>query len=110
VVAGGVESMSHNSTLTRTLVLDSGNRALRERIPQLQQGICADLIATLEGVDPERVNVNGGAIALGHPMGATGAMLLGAMLDELERRDLNVSLVTLCSAGGMAPAAIIERI
>jgi acetyl-CoA C-acetyltransferase len=296
VVAGGVESMSHNSTLTRTLVLDSGNRSLRERIPQLQQGICADLIATLDGItreqldayglssqqraaaamsqglfnrslikvlrddgsvalerdefprpqtnaaglaqltpafpgvkdrqidadgttygtlldkaypnvtinymhtagtssgvvdgagavviaspeyarahglkprarfralatagddpvlmlngpvpatrkalaqagmslsdidlfevneafsivpikyardlgiDPARVNVNGGAIALGHPIGATGAMLLGTVLDELERRDLNVGLVTLCSAGGMAPATIIERI
>jgi acetyl-CoA C-acetyltransferase len=296
VVAGGVESMSHNSTITRNLVLDSGNRALRERIPQLQQGVCADLIANQDGitraeldnyalssqrragvamaenrfsrslvpvhrddgtlaldheeyprpqttaealakltpafggvlerqvdadgttygsllqraypgvkihyvhtagtssgivdgagavvlaspeyakahglkprariralvtaggdptlmlnapvpatrkaleqagmslqdidlfevneafsvvplkfardldVDPDRVNVNGGAIALGHPIGATGAMLIGTVLDELERRDLSVGLVTLCSAGGMAPATIIERI
>jgi acetyl-CoA C-acetyltransferase len=296
VVAGGVESMSHNSTITRNLVLDSGNRMLRERIPQLQQGICADLIANQEGftraqldgyalssqqragvamaenrfsrslipvrrddgtlaldheeyprpqttpealakltpafggvldrqadadgttygslleraypgvkiqyvhtagtssgivdgagavvlaspeyakahglkprariralvtagddptlmlnapvpaarkalaqagmslndidlfevneafavvplkftrdldVDADRVNVNGGAIALGHPIGATGAMLIGTVLDELERRDLSVGLVTLCSAGGMAPATIIERI
>jgi acetyl-CoA C-acetyltransferase len=61
-------------------------------------------------VDPDRVNVNGGAIALGHPIGATGAMLIGTVLDELERRDLSVGLVTLCSAGGMAPATIIERI
>lgn len=296
VVAGGIESMSHNSTLTRNLVLDSGNRALRARHPQVQQGICADLIAMREGigragldgyaltsqqragaaiaegrfkrslvpvhredgtlaldrdeyprpqttvealaklapafsgvlerqidddgttygmlleraypgvemnflhtagtssgvvdgaaavviaspeyarahglkprariralvnagddptlmlnapvpaarkalaqaamdigdidlfevneafavvplkfmrdlaVDPARVNVNGGAIALGHPIGATGAMLIGTILDELERRDLSVGLVTMCAAGGMAPAAIIERV
>ncbi len=61
-------------------------------------------------LDPAIVNVNGGAIALGHPIGATGAIILGALLDELERRDLNTGLVTLCAAGGMAPAMIIERI
>ena len=58
----------------------------------------------------DRVNVNGGAIALGHPLGATGAMLLGTLLDELERRDLNTGLVTLCAAAGQATATIIERI
>jgi acetyl-CoA C-acetyltransferase len=62
------------------------------------------------GADPARLNVNGGAIALGHPIGATGAILLGTLLDELERRDLQTGLVTLCAAGGMAPAAVIERI
>jgi len=62
------------------------------------------------GVDGDRVNVNGGAIALGHPIGATGAMLVGTIIDELERRDLATGLVTLCTGGGMAPAAIIERI
>lgn len=61
-------------------------------------------------VDPARVNVNGGAIALGHPIGATGAILLGTLLDELERRDLQFGLVTMCTAGGMAPATLIERI
>jgi acetyl-CoA C-acetyltransferase len=61
------------------------------------------------GLDPERVNVNGGAIALGHPLGATGAMLLGTALDELERRDLRRALVTLCIGGGMGVATIIER-
>jgi acetyl-CoA C-acetyltransferase len=60
-------------------------------------------------VDPEIVNVNGGAIALGHPIGATGAIILGTLLDELERRGLATGLVTLCAAGGMAPAMIIER-
>ncbi|MBP7337400.1 acetyl-CoA C-acetyltransferase [Niveispirillum sp.] len=61
-------------------------------------------------LDPARVNVNGGAMALGHPIGATGAIILGTLLDELERRDLNIGIATLCSAGGMAPATIIERI
>ena len=61
------------------------------------------------GLDRDKVNVNGGAIALGHPIGATGAMLIGTVLDELERRDLQRGLVTMCAAGGMAPAIIIER-
>ena len=61
-------------------------------------------------VDPELVNVNGGAMALGHPIGATGAMILGTLLDELERRDLATGLVTMCTGGGMAPCTIIERI
>lgn len=61
-------------------------------------------------LDRERVNVNGGAIALGHPIGATGAVLIGTMLDELERRDLQRGLITMCAAGGMAPAVIIERV
>ena len=59
---------------------------------------------------PERVNVNGGAIALGHPLGATGAMLLGTALDELERRDLSTALITLCAGGGMGIATIVERV
>ena len=62
------------------------------------------------GLDGERVNVNGGAIALGHPLGATGAMLLGTLLDELERRDLQTGAVTLCVGGGMGIATIIERV
>lgn len=62
------------------------------------------------GIDRERINVNGGAIALGHPIGATGAVLIGTVLDELERRDLKRALVTMCAAGGMAPAIIIERV
>ncbi len=61
-------------------------------------------------LDRDRVNVNGGAIALGHPIGATGAVLIGTVLDELERRDQKRALVTMCAAGGMAPAVIIERV
>jgi acetyl-CoA C-acetyltransferase len=61
-------------------------------------------------LDRDKVNVNGGAMALGHPIGATGSVLIGTVLDELERRDLQFGLVTMCAAGGMAPAIIIERI
>jgi acetyl-CoA C-acetyltransferase len=61
-------------------------------------------------LDPAKVNVNGGAIALGHPLGATGAMIFGTALDELERRDLKTALITLCIGAGMGTATIIERI
>ena len=61
-------------------------------------------------LDRDKVNVNGGSIALGHPIGATGSILIGTVLDELERRNLKRGLVTMCAAGGMAPAIIIERV
>jgi acetyl-CoA C-acetyltransferase len=61
-------------------------------------------------LDRDKVNVNGGAMALGHPIGATGSILIGTILDELERRDLKRGLVTMCAAGGMAPAIIVERL
>jgi len=61
-------------------------------------------------IDKDRINVNGGAIAMGHPLGATGAMIFGTVLDELERRDLNTALVTLCIGAGMGTATIIERV
>jgi acetyl-CoA C-acetyltransferase len=61
-------------------------------------------------LDRDKVNVNGGAMALGHPIGGTGAILIGTILDELERQDKQVGLVTMCAAGGMAPAIIIERV
>ncbi len=62
------------------------------------------------GIDPDKVNVNGGAIALGHPIGATGGMLIQTALDELERRNLSTALITMCTGGGMGTATIIERI
>jgi acetyl-CoA C-acetyltransferase len=62
------------------------------------------------GVPHDKVNVNGGAIALGHPLGATGAMILGTVIDELERRDQRFGLATLCVGGGMGVATIVERI
>ena len=61
-------------------------------------------------VDMEKVNVNGGAIAMGHPLGATGAMILGTIIDELERRDGRYGLVTLCVGGGMGIATVVERV
>ena len=61
-------------------------------------------------VSHDKVNVNGGAIAMGHPLGATGAMIIGTLLDELERRDLSTGLATLCIASGMGAATIIERV
>ena len=62
------------------------------------------------GVDPSIVNVNGGSIAMGHPLGATGCILTGTIMDEIERRDLNTGLITLCIGGGMGIATIIERV
>ena len=68
------------------------------------------LYARTFGIDPARINVNGGAIALGHPLGATGAMLFGTALDALEDRNLSTALVTLCIGGGMGIATILERV
>jgi acetyl-CoA C-acetyltransferase len=68
------------------------------------------LFQKLLEIDGEKLNVNGGAIAMGHPLGATGAMILGTVLDELERRDLSTALVTLCVGAGMGTATIIERL
>src|SRR5690606_6949250 len=62
------------------------------------------------GVSLDKINVNGGAIAMGHPLGATGAMILGTLLDELERRDLRYGLATLCVGGGMGIATVVERV
>jgi acetyl-CoA C-acetyltransferase len=62
------------------------------------------------GIDMDRINVNGGAIALGHPLGATGAILLGTVLDELERANKSTALITLCIGGGMGIATVIERV
>jgi acetyl-CoA C-acetyltransferase len=61
-------------------------------------------------IDPDRVNVNGGAIALGHPLGATGAILLNTAVDEMERADKSTALITLCIGGGMGIATVIERV
>lgn len=71
--------------------------------------VAAKFVRDLD-LDWDKVNVNGGAIALGHPIGATGSILIGTLLDELERQDKQRGLVTMCAAGGMAPAIIIERV
>ena len=62
------------------------------------------------GLDMDKVNVNGGAIAMGHPLGATGAMILGTLVDELERQDQRYGLATLCVGGGMGIATVVERV
>jgi acetyl-CoA C-acetyltransferase len=79
---------------------------------EVNEAFAAVVLRFMRDLDlsPDVVNVNGGAIALGHPLGATGAMLIGTLLDELERRDLRRGLATLCVGGGMGVATIIERV
>jgi acetyl-CoA C-acetyltransferase len=78
---------------------------------EINEAFAAVVLRFMRDMDlsPEKVNVNGGAIAMGHPLGATGAMILGTVLDELERRDLRYGLCTLCVGGGMGIATIVER-
>jgi acetyl-CoA C-acetyltransferase len=79
---------------------------------ELNEAFAAVVLRYMQALDipHDKINVCGGAIAMGHPLGATGAMILGTVLDELERRDLNVALVTLCIGAGMGTATIIERV
>ncbi|MBW3097463.1 acetyl-CoA C-acetyltransferase [Pseudohoeflea coraliihabitans] len=79
---------------------------------ELNEAFAAVVLRYCQAFDipSDKINVNGGAIAMGHPLGATGAMILGTVLDELERRDLNTALVTLCIGAGMGTATIIERV
>ncbi|MDX0422179.1 acetyl-CoA C-acetyltransferase [Sinorhizobium medicae] len=79
---------------------------------ELNEAFAAVVLRYMQAFDVphDQINVNGGAIAMGHPLGATGAMILGTVLDELERRDLNTALVTLCIGAGMGTATIIERV
>jgi acetyl-CoA C-acetyltransferase len=79
---------------------------------EVNEAFASVVLCFMEDLDVphDRVNVNGGAIALGHPLGATGAMLLGTVLDELERTDKSTALVTLCVGGGMGTATVIERV
>jgi acetyl-CoA C-acetyltransferase len=79
---------------------------------ELNEAFAAVVLQFVRDLDlaPDRINVNGGAIALGHPLGATGTMILGTLLDELERRGLSTGLVTLCVGAGMGTATIIERV
>jgi len=79
---------------------------------ELNEAFAAVVLHYMDDLDiaHDRINVNGGAIAMGHPLGATGAMVFGTVLDELERRNLSTALVTLCIGGGMGTATIIERV
>jgi acetyl-CoA C-acetyltransferase len=94
-------------------VLKRANMKLKDiDLIEVNEAFAAVVLRYLQAfrLDPDKVNVNGGAIAMGHPLGATGAMILGTVIDELERRDLETALVTLCIGAGMGTATIIERV
>ena len=97
---------------TRKALAKAGMAASDVGLFEVNEAFAAVVLCFMEemAVEHERVNVNGGAIAMGHPLGATGAVLLGTLLDEMERRNLESGLVTLCVGGGMGTAALIERV
>jgi acetyl-CoA C-acetyltransferase len=116
----GFTNIGSEPTIMLTAPADVSNKLLKRlgmtrddidlfEINEAFASVVLRFIRRLE-LDPEKVNVAGGAIALGHPLGATGAMILGTVLDELERRDLNTALVTLCAGNGLGTATIIERV
>ena len=97
---------------SRKALAKAGMKASDIDLWEINEAFSAVCILFMEemGIDHSVTNVNGGAIAFGHPLGATGAMLLGTMVDELERRDLNTALITLCVGAGMGTSTIIERV
>lgn len=113
-------SVGSEPTIMLTAPAEASRRALRRAgmavgdidLWEINEAFAAVVLRCMRelGLDQDRVNVAGGAIAMGHPLGATGAMLLGTVLDELERRGLGTALVTLCVGAGMGTATVIERI
>jgi acetyl-CoA C-acetyltransferase len=97
---------------TEKVLKRAGMRTSDIDLFELNEAFAAVVLRYMQQLDiaHERINVNGGAIAMGHPLGATGAMILGTVLDELERRSLGTALVTLCIGAGMGTATIIERV
>ena len=97
---------------TRKALAKAGMTMDQIDLVELNEAFAAVVLRFMREMDVphEKVNVNGGAIAMGHPLGATGAMILGTLVDELERRDLRYGLATLCVGGGMGIATIIERV
>jgi acetyl-CoA C-acetyltransferase len=97
---------------TRKALAKAGMTMDQIDLVEVNEAFSAVVLRFMREMDlpPERVNVNGGAIAMGHPLGATGAMILGTLIDELERRELRYGLATLCVGGGMGIATIIERL
>jgi acetyl-CoA C-acetyltransferase len=97
---------------TRKVLARAGMTIDQIDLVEMNEAFAAVVLRFMRDMDlsPDKVNVNGGAIAMGHPLGATGAMLLGTVLDELERRDQRYGLCTLCVGGGMGVATIVERI
>ncbi len=98
-------------TSERALKL-AGMKAADIDLWEINEAFASVVLQTIRklGIDPSRVNVNGGAIALGHPLGATGAILFGTVLDELERQNKQTALVTMCIGGGQGIATILERV
>ncbi len=98
--------------VTRKVLKRSGMSLADIDLFELNEAFASVVLRYMQAfeIDPGKINVNGGAIAMGHPLGATGAMILGTVLDELERRDLSTALVTLCIGAGMGTATIIERV
>lgn len=98
--------------VTQKILADSGMKISDIDLFEVNEAFAAVVLLFMRsfGVDPDVVNVNGGAIAMGHPLGATGAMLINIVLDELERQDKEIGLTTLCIASGMGVATIIERV
>ena len=98
--------------VTKKVLARSGMKMSDIDLFEVNEAFAAVVLRFLQAfdVDPGKVNVNGGAIAMGHPLGATGAMILGTALDELERTGKGAALVTLCIGGGMGTATIIERV
>ena len=98
--------------VTRKLFERSGMKKSDIDLFELNEAFASVVLRYMQAfdIDNAEINVNGGAIALGHPLGATGAMILGTVLDELERTDKSTALVTLCIGAGMGTATIIERV
>ncbi|MDP5306135.1 acetyl-CoA C-acetyltransferase [Paracoccus spongiarum] len=98
--------------VTEKILADSGMAISDIDLFEVNEAFASVVLRFMQAfqVDPARVNVNGGAIAMGHPLGATGAIIIGTLLDELERQDRQVGLATLCIASGMGAATIIERV
>ena len=98
--------------VTEKILADSGMSIGDIDLFEVNEAFAAVVLRFMQAfqVDPAKVNVNGGAMALGHPLGATGAVIIGTLLDELERQDKEVGLATLCIASGMGAATIIERV
>lgn len=98
--------------VTEKILRESGMSIKDIDLFEVNEAFAAVVLRFMQAFDvsPDKVNVNGGAMAFGHPLGATGAMIIGTVLDELERRDLSTGLATLCIASGMGAATIIERV
>ncbi|MEP0708983.1 MAG: acetyl-CoA C-acetyltransferase [Parvibaculum sp.] len=98
--------------VSRKVLAKAGMKPEDIDLYELNEAFASVVLRMMQALDisHDKMNVNGGAIAMGHPLGATGGMILGTVLDELERRDLNTALITLCVGAGMGTATIIERV